>query len=282
MPVDEASKLSQPHLTDPSPSEEERHNFALSKDGAKIIASNKEAKKASAILDTDSDTFMKNECKADKWFIIELSQATLWQLWLNALWAHDMLLLIALLKLILNSLLPQQQDPEMFLKMTAFCVASKLRLLAHAHTCYMQLCKHMQHHVQLAAYWLDTETCCVWNLMSDELLLLQVAKVVAFQLSQYELYSSRVKDFEVRGRQTHPRAQGGEYAKTLNTTGWPLLGKYTGAKMKGSQVTVCPDVCFPVALTCCSASAMQAGGGGVRVGRARRRGKIQGYMWGDT
>ena len=30
--------------------------------------------KASAILDTDGDTFMKNECKADKWFIIELSQ----------------------------------------------------------------------------------------------------------------------------------------------------------------------------------------------------------------
>ena len=54
--------------------EEERHSFALSKDGAKIIASNKEAKKASAILDTDSDTYMKNECKADKWFIIELSQ----------------------------------------------------------------------------------------------------------------------------------------------------------------------------------------------------------------
>jgi len=38
------------------------------------VASNKEAKKASAILDTDSDTFMKNECKAEKWFIIELSQ----------------------------------------------------------------------------------------------------------------------------------------------------------------------------------------------------------------
>jgi hypothetical protein len=55
-------------------SEEERHNFALSKDGAKIVASNKEAKKTSAILDTDSDTFMKNECKAEKWFIIELSQ----------------------------------------------------------------------------------------------------------------------------------------------------------------------------------------------------------------
>lgn len=85
------------------------------------------------------------------------------------------------------------------------------------------------------------------------MLLLQVAKVAAFQLSQYEMYSSRVKDFEVRGRQAHPRAQGGDYAKTLNTTGWPLLGQYTAAKMKGSQVTVCPDGCFPVALAYCCA-----------------------------
>lgn len=54
--------------------EEDRHNFALSKDGAKIVACNREAKKCSAILDTDSDTFMKNDCKADKWFIVELSQ----------------------------------------------------------------------------------------------------------------------------------------------------------------------------------------------------------------
>lgn len=75
MPADEAVTQSQPHSGEAPPSsEEERHNFALSKDGAKIVASNKEAKKASAILDTDSDTFMKNECKADKWFIIELSQ----------------------------------------------------------------------------------------------------------------------------------------------------------------------------------------------------------------
>ena len=111
--------------------------------------------------------------------------------------------------------------------------------------------------------------------MSDAVLLLQVAKVVAFQLSQYELYSSRVKDFEVRGRQAHPRAQGGDYAKTLNTTGWPLLGKYTAAKMKGSQVNVCVDVFFPVALTCCCASAVQAGqeeGGGGRQGAQRDRG----------
>lgn len=41
-----------------------------------IIGANKEAKKTSAVLDSDGDTFLKNECKADKWLIIELSQVT--------------------------------------------------------------------------------------------------------------------------------------------------------------------------------------------------------------
>ncbi len=53
---------------------EDSHNFASSKDGAKVVAANKEARKASALLDSDSDTFLKNECRADKWVIIELSQ----------------------------------------------------------------------------------------------------------------------------------------------------------------------------------------------------------------
>ena len=59
---------------DPEQAEEDRHNFALARDGAKLIAANREAKKASAVLDSDGDTFCKNECKADKWIIIELSQ----------------------------------------------------------------------------------------------------------------------------------------------------------------------------------------------------------------
>ena len=54
--------------------EEDRHNFAQARDGAKLVAANKEAKKAAAVLDSDSDTFSKNECKADKWIILELSQ----------------------------------------------------------------------------------------------------------------------------------------------------------------------------------------------------------------
>ena len=56
--------------------EEDRHNFALAKDGAKIVAANKEARKAESILDSDGDTFLKNECKADKWVLVELSQVT--------------------------------------------------------------------------------------------------------------------------------------------------------------------------------------------------------------
>ena len=46
-----------------------RVNFLL-----QIIAANKEAKKAGALLDSDGDTYLKNECKADKWIIVELSQ----------------------------------------------------------------------------------------------------------------------------------------------------------------------------------------------------------------
>ena len=54
--------------------DEERQNFAAAKDGAKIVAANKEAKKAASLLDDDGDTFVKNECKADKWVVLELSQ----------------------------------------------------------------------------------------------------------------------------------------------------------------------------------------------------------------
>ena len=65
-------------LTEEKLDEEEedgdRHNFASAKDGAKIVAANKDAKKPSAVLDSDSDTYLRNECKADKWLAIELSQ----------------------------------------------------------------------------------------------------------------------------------------------------------------------------------------------------------------
>lgn len=125
----------------------DRHNFAAAKDGAKVLAANKEAKRAASILDSDGDTFMRNECKSDKWLIIEL---------------------------------PQVIRPD------------------------------------------------------------------TLRVSQHELYSSRIKDFEVRGRQKHPRhdaASGGaepgskgvDYVRSLNSTAWKLVGNFTAAKVKGTQ-----------------------------------------------
>lgn len=49
-------------------------NFALSRDGAKVLAFNQGAKRVGALLDDDSDTFMRNDCKDNKWVVIELSQ----------------------------------------------------------------------------------------------------------------------------------------------------------------------------------------------------------------
>ena len=113
-----------------------QQNFAYSRDGAKVLASNPTAKKVGAILDDDSDTFMRDECKNEKWVVIELSQ---------------------------------------------------------------------------------------------------VAKVSRIEISQYELYSSRIKEFEVRGRQSHPRTDNVDTYKGLNSTSWKLLGKFTAERAKGSQ-----------------------------------------------
>ena len=59
---------------EPRLAEADRHNFADARDGAKLVAANKEAKKAAAVLDSDGDTYLKNDCKADKWVLVELSQ----------------------------------------------------------------------------------------------------------------------------------------------------------------------------------------------------------------
>ena len=53
---------------------------------------------------------------------------------------------------------------------------------------------------------------------------------------QDELYSSRVKDFEVYGRQSHPRAEGSDYGAHLNASAWQLLSRFTAANTKGTQV----------------------------------------------
>ena len=58
----------------------------------------------------------------------------------------------------------------------------------------------------------------------------QVAKVARLELAQFELYSARVKEFQALGRQSHPRTDGfgSEYARTLDSPQWRLLGNFTG------------------------------------------------------
>ncbi len=55
------------------------------------------------------------------------------------------------------------------------------------------------------------------------------------QVSQFELYSSRIKDFQLRARLKHPRSDGADYAKSLDSPNWQLLGNFTAAKAKGTQ-----------------------------------------------
>lgn len=57
-----------------------------------------------------------------------------------------------------------------------------------------------------------------------------------FDSLQNELYSSRIKEFEVRGRQTHPRLEGTDYSKTLDSSSWQILGRFNASNTKGSQV----------------------------------------------
>ena len=81
--------------------------------------------------------------------------------------------------------------------------------------------------------------CCTLRDLLTSSARLQVAKVDTIELSQDELYSSRIKDFELRGRQTHPRIEGTDYTRGLNSTQWKLLGHFRAAKMKGTQVCAC-------------------------------------------
>eukprot|EP00775_Hariotina_reticulata_P005861 gene5861-6102_t len=63
------------HRAAPSPGPVRRLlNLAELGDGASVLAANPEAKKPERAIDKDIDSFMKNDCQAQKWMIIELSQ----------------------------------------------------------------------------------------------------------------------------------------------------------------------------------------------------------------
>lgn len=188
--------------------EEDRHNFAQARDGAKLVAANKEAKKAAAVLDDDSDTFCKNECKADKWLILELSQVA--------------------------------KIDTVELSQVIHYLTSLLRRWALSFRGALQCA------VLLARLCTSSRAVQVLVRRSDcgpgKILLLQASPVPCTFLNcsgalQFELYSSRVNEFEVRGRQHHPRHDGVDYAKGLNSTAWRLLGRYEAANSKGTQVS---------------------------------------------
>lgn len=48
-----------------------------------------------------------------------------------------------------------------------------------------------------------------------------------------------MKEFEVKGRNSHPRTEGNDYSKTLNSTQWQMLGKFNASNTKGVQVFCC-------------------------------------------
>eukprot|EP00892_Ulva_mutabilis_P003845 jgi/Ulvmu1/1832/UM119_0051.1 len=54
--------------------ETDRQNVADARDGARILFANPEAKNADKLLSADTFSFMRNDCSADKWVTIELSQ----------------------------------------------------------------------------------------------------------------------------------------------------------------------------------------------------------------
>jgi hypothetical protein len=49
-------------------------NLANLADGASVLAANPEARRPERAIDTDVDSFMKNDCIARKWIMVELSQ----------------------------------------------------------------------------------------------------------------------------------------------------------------------------------------------------------------
>lgn len=70
-----------------------------------------------------------------------------------------------------------------------------------------------------------------------------------------------MRDFEVLGRQSHPRADGSDYAKSLNASSWQPLGRFTAANVKGMQARLLSMCRCCRAQMCC---------------RGRRRGASQG------
>ncbi|GFH27576.1 SUN domain-containing protein 2, partial [Haematococcus lacustris] len=70
----------------------------------------------------------------------------------------------------------------------------------------------------------------------------QLGRVDEVELVMTEMYSSRVRDFSVKGRQSHPRKDGpsSDYPRFFDSESWQLLGDFTAANRKGAQLFKMP------------------------------------------
>ena len=155
-----------------------------------MVAANAGAKKPEALLDDDSDTFLKNDCRGDKWLMLELSQVV------------------------------KVSGVELAQVRSGFGVGERgaaPRTLVWAGAARLACSPSAQPSTppRPPPSWPPAPCACV----------------------QYELYSSRVKQFELYGRRSHPRTDGvaGDYARSLNSTLWHLMGNFTAETGKGAQ-----------------------------------------------
>ena len=148
--------------------------------GARVLATNAEARKPSALLDDDSDTFLRNDCKADKWTMVELSAVSRISVYVSG-------------------------------GQNGACVRPMSVLLG-------------------ANIDQNNEA---------------VAPLRRFELVQNELYSSRVKAFEVYVRESHPRQEAGaNLTAGLESATWKLAGNFTAQNQRGGNECGC---CFSAA-----------------------------------
>lgn len=69
---------------------------------------------------------------------------------------------------------------------------------------------------------------------------MQLGRVDAVELNMKEMYSSRVKGFTVKGRQSMSKKEGPDHSRGLESDAWTLLASFTAENKKGSQRFVMP------------------------------------------
>ncbi|GIL98209.1 hypothetical protein Vretimale_3628, partial [Volvox reticuliferus] len=83
------------------------------------------------------------------------------------------------------------------------------------------------------SYMKNTCSASKWAIVE----LSQLGRVDEIKLTMKEMYSSRVREFVVKGRQSHPKKDGlADYARGLDLDSWQLLGVFLAENRKGSQV----------------------------------------------